>query len=238
MTQLLQLVELSVSQQEQADADSAAIALRAYFASLAAERRVAPRQDLASALVAVRDSGADAAGLAFTEDELLQTLTFVFMAGVDTMTNLLANGTAALLAHPRQADLLRARPDLGAAAADEVLRYDAPVQFIGRVSAADTAIGGVAVPADALVVAILGAANRDPARFTAPDAFDIARTGTTVLSFGGGIHYCLGAPLARLEASTFFPALLTRFPGLHLAGTPRRRGLVFRGFSYLPVAWQ
>jgi cytochrome P450 len=83
---------------------------------------------------------------------------------------------------------------------------------------------------------MLGAANRDPARFPSADSFDISRTGTTVLSFGGGIHYCLGALLARLEAGTFFPALLERFPALRLAGLPRRRGLVHRGFSHLPVA--
>jgi cytochrome P450 len=83
---------------------------------------------------------------------------------------------------------------------------------------------------------MLGAANRDPARFPGPDSFDISRTGSTVLSFGGGIHYCLGALLARLEAGTFFPALLERFPALRMAGPPQRRGLVSRGFSHLPVA--
>jgi cytochrome P450 len=152
------------------------------------------------------------------------------------MLNLLTNGTAALLAHPEQADALRHDPRLQSGAVDEVLRYDAPVQFVSRVASADTTIGGVPVRRDGLVIAMLGAANRDPARFPAADSFDISRTGTTVLSFGGGIHYCLGAPLARLEAGTFFPALLERFPALRLAGRPRRRGLVHRGFSYLPVA--
>jgi len=158
------------------------------------------------------------------------------MAGVDTMTNLLANGTAAFLAHPAQAELLRARPGLSAAAVDEVLRYDAPVQLIGRVSAAGTVVGGLPVAADQLVIAVIGAANRDPARFAAPGTFDITRRNAAVLSFGGGIHYCLGAPLARIEAGTFFPALLTRFPALRLAGTPARQGMVFRGFTNLPVA--
>ncbi len=86
------------------------------------------------------------------------------------------------------------------------------------------------------MIALLGAANRDPARFTAPDRFDISRTGPAVLSFGGGIHYCLGAALARVEAEEFFCSLVTRFPGLRLAGTPVRSGVVFRGFSYLPIA--
>jgi cytochrome P450 len=236
ISQLLQLVELSVSKQQMADADRAATDLRSYFADLAAQCRAAPRDDLASALVAT-EAGADGQAR-FTHDELLQTLTFVFMAGVDTMTNLLANGTAAFLAHPRQAELLRASPDLAATAAHEVLRYDPPVQFIGRVTAAETVIASVQVPADQLVIAVIGAANRDPGRFAAPGTFDIARPTAAVLSFGGGLHYCLGAPLARLEAETFFPALLTRFPGLRLAGAPTRQGTVFRGFADLPVAWR
>jgi cytochrome P450 len=240
MSALLRLVELTVSQQALAEANAGALALREYFAGLVADRRRAAGPDLGSALVAARDASA-AAGTGpddgFTEEELLQTLTFVFMAGVDTMTNLLANSTAALLAHPRQAALLRARPELVPDAVEEVLRYDAPVQLVGRVAAADgVSAGGLSLRADQLVVALLGAANRDPARFPAPDTFDVTRRGATVLSFGGGIHYCLGAPLARLQAGVFLTALLDRFPGLRLAGQPRRAGTVFRGFDYLPVA--
>jgi cytochrome P450 len=215
---------------DQFGADQAAAGLREYFAGLVAECRRTPRDDLTTALVAART--------ALTEDEVVRTLTFVFMAGTDTMINLLTNGTAALLAHPEQADALRDDPRLQTGAVDEVLRYDSPVQFVGRVASADTTIGGVPVLRDGLVIAMLGAANRDPARFPAPESFDIRRTGTTVLSFGGGIHYCAGALLARLEAGTFLPALLERFPALRLAGPPRRRGLVYRGFSHLPVAAQ
>jgi cytochrome P450 len=249
---LLEVSELSAGPAELAAADRAAAGLREYFADLVAERRRAPRDDLATALLAARKGNVDGlagsaspAGLAdagsnghpgLTEDELLQTLAFVFMAGGDTMINLLTNGTAALLAHPEQADALRDDPRLQSGAVDEVLRYDAPVQFVGRVASVDTTIGGVPVRRDGLIIAMLGAANRDPARFPSADSFDISRTGTTVLSFGGGIHYCLGALLARLEAGTFFPALLERFPTLRLAGLPRRRGLVHRGFSHLPVA--
>jgi cytochrome P450 len=243
MSVLLQMVELSAGPDQLAAADQAAVSLGEYFADLVAERKRAPRDDLASTLLAAASgTGNPAAGgesdeyPALTEAELLQTLAFVFMAGSDTMLNLLTNGTAALLAHPEQADALRNDPRLQTGAVDEVLRYDAPVQFVSRVATADTTIGGVPVRRDGLVIAMLGAANRDPARFPAADSFDISRTGTTVLSFGGGIHYCLGAPLARLEAGAFFPALLERFPALRLAGRPRRRGLVNRGFSYLPVA--
>ena len=231
---LLNVVELFTSKKELAEADAAALALRRYFADLVAERRRSPLGDLASALVATRDSPdarASGDGSRLTEEELLQTLTFLFMAGVDTMINLLANGTAALIAHPAQAELLRGDHGLAAAAVEEALRYDPPVQFVARVPAADATIGGVPVPADSLVIALLGAANRDPARFTAPDRFDISRTGPAVLSFGGGIHFCLGAALARLQAGVFFPALVNRFPTMQLASPPVRRGVVLRGFA-------
>jgi cytochrome P450 len=239
MSTLLKVVEIGVTKQDLDEADRAALELRDYFTSLAASRRAAPRDDLASALVAAHD--ATAAGqrpedARLTGDELLQTLTFLFMAGVDTMTNLLTNGTSALLAHPGQAARLRADPGLAPHVVEEVLRYDPPVQFLGRVAATDTLLGGMPLTPGTLVMAMLGAANRDPAKFTAPEVFDITRAGTTVLSFGGGIHFCLGAPLARVEAGTFFAELVRRFPGLRLAGTPERQGRVFRGFSHLPVA--
>jgi cytochrome P450 len=221
--------------------DRAAVALRGYFADLVAARRRAPLDDLASALVAVTDGqvpgggpgGGSGGGL--TEEEMLQTLTLIFSAAIESMVDLLLNGTAALLAHPAEADLLRADPGLAGGAVEEALRYDPPVQAMGRVPATDMTIGGVQVSAGSLVIAMLGAANRDPARFADPETFDISRTGTTVLSFGGGIHFCLGAALARLEAGIFFPALVTRFPALRLAATPIRRGVVLRGFSEFRV---
>lgn len=250
MSALLEVAELGTSAQQLGRANAAALALHAYFLGLAADRRASPREDLASALarlVRPEPDGAagaaagtagsgDPAGTWLTENELAQMLTFVFMAGVDTMINMLTNGTAALLANPAQADALRADPGLAPRAVDEILRYDPPVQYVGRVAARDTTVAGLSVPADGLVIAMLGSASRDPARFAGPETFDVSRTGTTVLSFGGGIHYCLGAPLARLKARAFFPALLARFPRLQGAGEPRRRGLVFRGFSDLPVA--
>jgi cytochrome P450 len=236
ISKLLRLVELTVSRQELADADEAATALREYFTSLAARRSDEQADDLASSLAVIANGGGDQDGATASADEVIQTLTFVFMAGVDTMINLLANGMHALLTHPAQAELLRSDDRIAEGAVDEVLRYDAPVQFVGRVAAAGTQIGGLAVDTDQLVVAILGAANRDPARFTDPDSFDITRTGTVPLSFGGGIHRCLGAPLARVEAGAFFSQALARFPALRVDGQPTRQGTVFRGFGYLPVA--
>jgi cytochrome P450 len=217
--------------------DRAAEALLSYFADLVARRRRDPCDDLASALAALEDAGRNGAdeGRQLTAGELLQTLILIFSAGIESMVDLLLNGVAALLAEPSQADLLRASPALAARAVEETLRYDAPVQAMGRITAADVMIGEVRVPAGRLVLLMLGAANRDPARFTAPDTFDLHRTGATPLSFGGGIHHCLGAPLGRLEAALFLPALLARFPALRPAGPPERRGLVLRGFARFPV---
>jgi cytochrome P450 len=208
--------------------DAAAVALTGYFAGLVADRRASPRDDLISDLAAMES--------ATTGEELLQTLTLIFSAAIESMVDLLLNGTAALLAHPDQADALRRDPGLAAGAVEEALRYDAPVQGIGRIAAADYELGDVTVPAGTYIMALLGAGNRDPARFPDPDAFDITRDGPSPLSFSGGVHHCLGAPLARVQAAMFFPALLARFPGLHLAGPLVRRGNVLRGFAHFPVA--
>ncbi|MGF1426890.1 cytochrome P450 [Kitasatospora sp. LaBMicrA B282] len=231
MTAMMQVVELTVDEAALTAADRGAELLLGYFAELVAQRRKQPTEDLASALVAVRDEGT---GL--SEDELLQTLLLLFMAGVDTMVNHLVNATAAFLAHPGQAALLRAEPGLAEGAVEEALRYDPPIQLLARVAAADLTIRQCAVPAGSLVIGLVGAANRDPERYPDPERFDITRTGTAAVSFGGGLHYCLGAPLARIESAAFLPGLLHRFPGLRPAGAARRRGLVLRGFEYFPVA--
>lgn len=211
--------------------DEAAVSLLGYFAGLVADRRAHPRDDLTSELVAAVDSGA-----AMSEEELLQTLTLIFSAAIESMVDLLLNGTAALLAHPAQAAALRRAPGRAESAVEEALRYDAPVQGIGRIAASDYQIGGVTVPSGSYIMALLGAGNRDPARFPDPDTFDLTRSGPSPLSFSGGVHHCLGAPLARVQAALFFPALLTRFPRLRVAGPLVRRGAVLRGFAQFPVA--
>jgi cytochrome P450 len=134
-------------------------------------------------------------------------------------------------------NLLRSRPDLAGAAVEELLRYDSPVQTNGRTVLAPTRLAGIDLRPGQVVLTLLGAANRDPARFHDPDTLDITRTGTTPLSFGAGLHFCLGAPLARLEGAELFPRLATRFPRLALADEPRwRTGMSFRGLSDLKVA--
>lgn len=204
--------------------------LAAYFADLLAVKRARPTDDLLSRLaVANGDDILD-------DDECVGTAILLFAAGFETTTNLIGNGVAALLAHPDQMRELRARPELASNAVEELLRYESPVQTNGRTVLQPTRLAGVDLHPGQVVLILLGAANRDPDRFDDPDSLDITRTGVPPLSFGAGIHFCLGAPLARLEGSILFPFLASRFPNLRLVEQPRwRTGLSFRGLSTLKV---
>lgn len=235
-TAVMQVVEVSVKDEKIARADDGARMLNAYFTDLIEQRRREPREDLVSDLVATRDRNPDPEDGGIAESELLRMIILLFGAGVDTTVGLLSNGVLALLTHPEQAALLREDPSLAVGAVEEVLRYDTPTHVIVRIAGEGAEVAGMRLAPNQPVFAISGAAHRDPAQFDDPDSFDITRTGTAVLSFSGGIHYCVGAPLARLEAELFFPALLRRFPQLRLAGTPQRRGFVVRGYSSLPIA--
>ncbi len=227
-TQVLEIITSKVL----ATADPAAATIREYLAGLAAERRRKPGDDLISALVAAEEDGEK-----LTEDELLTMAALLFAAGFETTTNLLSNSVVALLCNPDQLELLRLRPGTAAAAVEELLRFDSPVQLISRVAWDDVEIAGVPLSGGERIVAYIGAGNRDPERFAEPDRLDLGRTDNAPLSFGGGIHYCLGAPLARLEAQIAIPALLARFPRLALAGEPGRRdSLAIRGYTALPIS--
>jgi len=213
-------------------ADAAAVTIADYLTALAAERRAAPAGDLISALVGP-DAGPDRLELA----EVATMAALLLAAGFETTTLLLANAVVALLDHPDQAARLRTEPALARPAVDELLRYDPPVQMLSsRTAPTDLQVGGLDLHADQLVVTLLGAANRDPAAFTDPAVLRLDRAEHSPLSFGGGIHRCLGAALARLDAEIALPALLTRYPRLALAGTPTpRAGLALHGYATLPL---
>ncbi|MEE9277840.1 MAG: cytochrome P450 [Dehalococcoidia bacterium] len=215
-------------------ADQAVLALRAYFHPLFEARRREPREDLLSGLVA-----AEEAGERMNTEELYATCILLLGAGNETTTNLIGNGMLALLRHPDQFDLLRDDPALITTAVEEMLRYDAPVQLTSRVATEDLEIGGKPVRAGQMVTVALGAANRDPLQFANPSAFDITRPDSHQAAFGHGIHFCLGAPLARLEAQAALPILLERMPRMALVeGEPAwRKTMVLRGLRRLPVSF-
>ena len=186
-------------------ARTARVAMEQYFEDLIAERRRRPQDDLLSELIAVSD-GSDR----LTQDEVISTAILLFAAGFETTTNLIGNGLWALLGHPDQMTRLRAVVDDPAAmqrAVEELLRWDSPVQLDGRVALRATVIEGQDIAAGDQVMTLLGAANRDPRRFREPETLDLGRDEGAPMSFGSGIHYCLGAALARLEGQVCFGRL-------------------------------
>jgi cytochrome P450 len=224
------LTELIVSDDDRRSADAAATTFRRYWRELIAERRRAPGPELTSQLIAAADAGE------LSDEELLSSLIFLHGAGYGTTAALLGNATVALLGDPALAGRLRADPGIVPAVVDESLRHEAPTQLTPRLARRPARAGGTPVPEGHLAVLLLGAANRDPRRFPDPDRFDAGRPDNRPLSFGGGIHYCLGAPLSRMEAAVVLPALARRFPALRLAGSPQwRRALRMRQLTRLPV---
>jgi cytochrome P450 len=214
--------------------DAAATEMLEYTRALLALKRRVPRDDLLSALVAVRD-GADR----LTEDELTSMVFLLLIAGQETTVNLIGNATLALLTNPSQLDRLRTDVRLMPDAVEEFLRYESPVHAALRHATAPVTLAGVAIPAGAVVILSLLAANRDPDRFPHPDVLDTTRTEIPHVAFGHGIHHCLGAPLARLEGAIALRSLLARYPRLRLAVPPAtliwRVSLVMHGLVGLPV---
>jgi len=222
----------SIRDQGLPQAAKAAEALSDYFTDFIAERRRAPEDDLMSALVA-----AEAQGDVLSRDELIATAILLLAAGHETTTNLIGNGTLSLLHHRGELERLRREPALAKSAVEELLRFDAPVQLTSRIPKEDLEIGGRRIPAGLEVNVVLAAANRDPESFPDPDRLDLARPDNRHLSFGHGAHFCLGAPLARLEAQVAFERLATRFPQLEQDGGPVawKPGVVLRGLRALPL---
>jgi cytochrome P450 len=214
----------------------AALSFVRYLRKLVEQRRADPQDDLITALIQ-----AEEAGDKLSEDELLAMAFLLLVAGHETTVNLIASGTLALLEHPEQAEMLKRDPSLAKPAVEELLRYTSPVEMATeRYAREDTEIRGRTIPRGELVLAVLGSANRDERHFEDPDVLDLARDPNRHLAFGrGGVHHCLGAPLARMEGQIALNALLRRFPDARLAVTPEtlrwRRGLFLRGLERLPL---
>ena len=227
--------EVAVPPEEMRRRAQAIKAFNQYFRGLVAERRKKPSDDLLSALIAAEDEGSK-----LSENELLSTCSLILVAGHETTVNLVGNGVLQLLRHPDQLAKLRADPSLARSAVEEVLRFDPPVQFNARLAAEDVEIAGVKVQKGEFVILLIGAANRDPAVFNDPDTFDITRNDTNHMGFGHGIHFCLGAPLARVEGEIALRALTQRCRNLRLLQDPPpyKDMITLRGLAALPIAFR
>jgi cytochrome P450 len=212
--------------------EEATVGFTGYFMDFIRARRKQPRADLISAMVEVHD---ESGGL--SDDEIVAACIILLQAGHETTSDLIGMGTYHLLSHPDELSLLRADPSLLADAVEELLRYDTSVQIAQRVGPEDIVLSGVTVPAGEVLVLLNGAANRDPAAFHEPDRLDIRRSGKSHLSFGLGVHHCLGASLARQEIQIALSTLFTRFPKLELVNDKPdyRPSLFLRGLANLRV---
>jgi cytochrome P450 len=205
--------------------------LRRYFRELIERRRGTPGDDLLSGLIEVEEAGDQ-----LTEDEIIATCNLLLIAGHETTVNLIANAIQAMLRHPWQWAALGKDAGRASAVAEETLRYDPPVQLVGRIAADDMTVGEVTVPRGDTMMLLLGAAQRDPAVNDDPDRFDPDREVPRHMAFGHGAHFCLGAPLARLEASVALSAVTARFPHARLDGEPvYKRNVTLRGLATLEV---
>ena len=215
-----------------AQSRAAEVALTGYLRDLVRERRANPDESILSALIAAEDEGDR-----LTSAEVVSTALLLLVAGFETTVNLIGNGTVALMGSPASWDRLRQDPALVPAAVEEMLRYDSPVQLTSRIATEEVEVGGPVIAAGRAVITLIGGANRDPEVFEQPDQFRIDRPDPgRHLSFSLGIHHCLGASLARLEARVAIEELTRRYPALEPAAPPTRRSLlVLRGFERVPV---
>ena len=224
-----------MTRQELDHANAMTEAGNAYFDQLCELRRREPQDDLTTELVK-----AEEAGDRLSAEELRSNIGLLFGAGHETTTNLIGNGLLALHRSPDQWQRLKDEPSLIAGAIEELLRFDSSVQMTGRVTNTEVEVGGVTIPAGESIIMLLGAANRDPVQYADPDRLDVGRENVRPMSFGGGIHHCLGAQLARLEAELVFTALVERLPSLELPEKDHpdwRRNFTLRGLNKLPAVW-
>lgn len=212
-----------------------AIGLEKYFREMIAHRRKEPTDDLLSRLITVEEQGT-----VLTEEELGSTCALILVAGHETTTHLIGNTVLTLLQHPEELQKVRDNPALIEDVVEEMLRYDGAVSMLSRRALEDVSIGGGVIRKGEIAFGMLHAGNHDPAQFKDPDRFDITRKGTRGLGFGHGIHFCIGAALARMETRLAIEAVVKRLPGLALASTSLERlpSLAIRGFAALPVTFQ
>jgi cytochrome P450 len=205
-----------------------------YYAKIVADRREHPGGDLISALIGARD-GNDR----LSDDEMVNTIRLLFVGGHETTVSLISNGVLALLRHPDQLEVLRLRPELMGEAIEEIIRYDAPFQFVQRTATADIELDGITIAKGTHLILWLGAANRDPAAFVDPDRFDITRENKRHVGFGGGIHTCMGAPLARMQAEIALRAMVERLvdPALPSDAPPTYHDDAVHALRSLPITF-
>jgi cytochrome P450 len=203
-----------------------------YFRAAVRRDRDHPVEGLIHALAAV-----EVEGDRLSEDEVIANTIVTMVGGQETTTNLIGNGVLSLMRHPHQLDKLRADPSLIPTAVEELLRYESPSQHTARLAPEDIELGGTLIRRRQAVIAVMGAANRDPVRFPDPDLLDICRPDNRHVAFGWAGHFCFGAPLARIEGQLAFGTLLRRFPNLRLRPAPLtwRPNLGLRGLTALPV---
>ena len=231
---IVRLYEKDSTEQHAQDAEAATTAFVHYLENLLVQRRADPGDDLISVLARVEDEGE-----MLRNDELISTCILILNAGHESTVNAAGNGMLALLRHPEQLKKLQANPQLAASAVEEIMRYDPPLQYFHRYVLHDMQYKGHSLAQGDTIGLLYGSANRDPQAFPDPDNFDICRAPNKHLAFGKGRHFCLGAPLARLELEIIFNTLLARMPNIRLAQQDQEYhpGLVFRGLKSLRLEW-
>ncbi len=230
---IVKMYEVNPSQQYQLEAKKAAGEFAAYVRDLAVFRKTNPGSDLITDLAMVEENGEK-----LNSHELVATCVLLLNAGHEASVNAFGNGMVAALKRPDQRELLKQKPEeITATALEEFMRFDAPLHLFERTATVDTYVGGVKIEAGQKIAALIGAANRDENIFAQPNEMDLTRDPNPHIGFGAGIHFCLGAPLARLEMGVSLPALWKKYPTMELAGQPvRRPTFVLRGYESVAIS--